>query len=146
MSTPLNTLLCNLPSFHKHSSNENPFRASLSTHVFETRTTIGSELFSLLTCPRTTTFTSLNIFFPLEISSIKIWETRQTIRSWHAKCSLLVAVRVSKTPMLKLPDSCLLRTEELTNRNVLVRNSCIVYGPSNLNVACLRRFSPLLVM
>ena len=31
MSTPLNTLLCNLPSFHKHYSNEKPFRASLTT-------------------------------------------------------------------------------------------------------------------
>ena len=29
LSTPLNTLLCNLPSFHKHYSNEKPFRASL---------------------------------------------------------------------------------------------------------------------
>ena len=31
MSTPLNTLLCNLPSFHQHYSNEKPFRASLSS-------------------------------------------------------------------------------------------------------------------
>ena len=117
---------------------------SLSTRIFETRTATGSELFSLLTCPRTTTFTSLNIFSPLEISSIKIWETRQTIRSWHAKCSLLVAVRVSNTLMLKLPDSCLLRTEELTNRNVLVRNSCIVYGPSNLNVGMFSALFPFI--
>ena len=49
---------------------------SLSTHVFETRTVIGSELFSLLTCPHTTTFTFLRIFSPLEMSSIKIWERR----------------------------------------------------------------------
>ena len=31
MSTPLNILLCNLPSFHKHCSNEKPFPASLSS-------------------------------------------------------------------------------------------------------------------
>ena len=29
MFTPFDTLLCNLPSFHKHYSNEKPFRASL---------------------------------------------------------------------------------------------------------------------
>ena len=40
-------------------------------HVFETRTATGSELFSLLTCPYTTTFTLLSIFSPLELSSIK---------------------------------------------------------------------------
>ena len=43
--------------------------------IFETRTATGSELFSLLTCPRTTTFTLLSIFSPLEMSSIKIWKT-----------------------------------------------------------------------
>ena len=60
----------------------------------------GSELFSLLTCPHTTTFTLLSIFSPLEMNSIKIWET---IRSKNANCSLPVAVRVSKTRVLKLP-------------------------------------------
>ena len=74
---------------------------SLSTRVFETRTATGSELFSLLTCPHTTTFTLLSIFSPLEISSIKIW---RTIPSYPAKCSLPVAVRVSKTRVLKLPN------------------------------------------
>ena len=48
---------------------------SLSTRVFETRTATGSELFSLLTWPHTTTFTLLSIFSPLEMSSITIWET-----------------------------------------------------------------------
>ena len=48
---------------------------SLSTRVSETRTATGSELFSLLTCPHTTTFILLRIFSPLEISGIKIWET-----------------------------------------------------------------------
>ena len=73
---------------------------SLSTRVFETRTATGSELFSLLTFPHITTFTLLCIFSPLEMNSIKIWET---IRSKNANCSLPVAVRVSKTRVLKLP-------------------------------------------
>ena len=47
----------------------------LSTTVFETRTVTGSELFSLLSCPHTTTITSLSIFSPLGTSSIKILET-----------------------------------------------------------------------
>ena len=37
-----------------------------SMRVFETRTVTGSELFSLLTCPDTTTFILLRIFSPLE--------------------------------------------------------------------------------
>ena len=48
---------------------------SLSTRVFRTGTAIGSGLFSLLTRPRTTTFTLPSIFPPLEKGSIKIWET-----------------------------------------------------------------------
>jgi len=76
------------------------FVGSLSTRVFETRTATGSELFSLLTCPHTTTFTLLSIVSSLEMNSIKIWET---IRSKTANCSVPVAVRVSKTRVLKLP-------------------------------------------
>ena len=35
LPTPLNILLCNLPSFHKHYSNENPCRApSRSSHIW----------------------------------------------------------------------------------------------------------------
>ena len=60
----------------------------------------GSELFSLLTCFHTTTFTLLSIFSPSEMISTKIWETPL---SWDVKCSLPVAVRVSKTRVLKLP-------------------------------------------
>ena len=44
---------------------------SLSTRVFETRTAIGIELFSLLTCLHTNTFALLNSFPPL---------------SWLTKC------------------------------------------------------------
>ena len=43
----------------------------------------------------TTTFTLLRIFSPLEMVSITIWET---IQSWHAKCSLPVAIHVFKNP------------------------------------------------
>ena len=78
----------------------NVLLGSLSTHVFETRTATGSELFSLLTCPHTTTFTLLSIVSPLEMNSIKIWKA---IRSKNANCSLPVAVRVSKTCVLQLP-------------------------------------------
>ena len=81
-----------------------PILGSLSTHVFEPRTATGSALFSLLTCFHTTTFTLLSIFSPLEMISTKIWETPL---SWHVKCSLPVAVRVSKTTrVLKLPLDC----------------------------------------
>ena len=44
----------------------------------------------------------LSIFSPLEMISITIWETPL---SWHAKSSLPVAVRVSKTRVLKLPNN-----------------------------------------
>ena len=71
---------------------------SLSTRVFETRPATGSELFSLLTCLYKTTFTLLSIFSPLEMISIKVWETPL---SCHVKCSRPVAVRVSKTRVLK---------------------------------------------
>ena len=54
---------------HGHQDGESVIRrrareviGSLSTRVFETRTATGSEQFSLLTSPRTTTFTLLSIF------------------------------------------------------------------------------------
>ena len=72
---------------------------SLSTHVFETRTATGSELFSLLTCLHTTTFILRSIFSPLEMIRVKMWEEPL---SWHEKCFLPVAVRVSNTRVLKL--------------------------------------------
>ena len=74
---------------------------SLNTRVFETRTATGRELFSLLTCLHTTIFTLLSIFSPLEMVNIKVWETPL---SWHAKCFLSVAVRASKTRVLKRPN------------------------------------------
>ena len=74
---------------------------SLSKCVFDTRTATGSELFSPLTCLHATAFTSPSIFSPLEVISIKIWETPL---SWDAKCSLPVAVPVSKTRVLKVTN------------------------------------------
>ena len=73
---------------------------NLSTRVFETRTATGSELFSLLTCLQTSTFISPSVFSLLEMISIKLLGTSL---SWDAKCSLPVAVCVSKTRVLKLP-------------------------------------------
>ena len=61
----------------------------------------GSDGFFLLTSPHTTTFTLSSIFTPLEMIKIEIWETTL---SWHAKFSLPVAVRASKTSVLKLPN------------------------------------------
>ena len=50
-----------------------------------------SGLFSRLICLHTTTF--IVSFSPLETISLKIWET---LLSWHAKCTLPVAIHVSK--------------------------------------------------
>ena len=84
--------------------------------VFETRTATGSELFSLFTCLHTTTFTLLNIFSPLEMISIKIWETPQ---SSHAKCSFPVAARLSKTHVLKVANTIV----QATRSNIFVETS-----------------------
>ena len=54
-----------------------------------TRTATGSQLFSLLTCFHSTTYTLPSIFSLLEMNSRKIWETPL---SCHAKFSLPVAV------------------------------------------------------
>ena len=51
------------------------FLGNLSMRVLETRTATGSEIFSLLTCPHTTTFTLLSVLSPLEMRSMKIWGT-----------------------------------------------------------------------
>jgi len=65
-----------------------------------TWTASGSELFSLLTRLHTIKFTMLSTFSRLWMISIKMCETPL---SWHTECSLPVAVRVSKTSVLKLP-------------------------------------------
>ena len=66
--------LCEVCAGAKLGGEKNCYR-SLNTRGFEMRTATGSELFSLLTCPHTTTFALLSIFSLLEMSSIKIWVT-----------------------------------------------------------------------
>ena len=44
LPTPLNILLCNLPMFHKHYSNEKPFRASLMTALNSLARVTGTTL------------------------------------------------------------------------------------------------------
>ena len=83
---------------------------SLSTRVFETPTATGSELFSLLTCLHTITFTLFSIISPLETISKKSWAPENPS---HAKCSLPVAVRVSKTRVLKLTISTAKREKKV---------------------------------
>ena len=98
---------------------DNTILGSLSTRDFKTGTAHGSELFSLITYLHTTTFALLSTFSPLGMISIKIWETPL---SWHSKCSFPVAVRVSKTGVLKLPISFAQLQEsniELEKRSVL---------------------------
>ena len=54
----------------------------------------GTELFCYLTFLHTNTFILLTIFSLGESISLKIWERSL---SWHAKCSLPVSIRGSKT-------------------------------------------------
>ena len=98
---------------------------------FETQTATGSELFSLLTCLYTTTFTLLSIFSPLEMISVK--SGRHHCPDTQ-KCSLPGAVRVSKTRVLKLPSNCYAPTWQLHTKlykvawNALTNNSEMMYG------------------
>ena len=102
--------------------------------VFETRTANESELFSLLTCLRTTTLTLLSTFSPLGMISIKIWETPL---SWHAKCSLPVAVRVSKTRVLKLLNVSS-SSQKISSKTIADANSVVDTSPieHSLNREC----------
>ena len=59
------------------------------------RTATGCGRFSsYFTCLHTTAFILLSIFSLVETISLKIWERPL---SWHAKCSLPISVRCSKT-------------------------------------------------
>ena len=73
---------------------------SLRRRDFETQTANESNLFSLITRLHAITFTLLGTFSSLGMIRIKMWETPL---SWNEKCSLPVAVHVSKTRVLKLP-------------------------------------------
>ena len=64
--------------------------------TIEARAATGKELFSYSTCLHITTFLLLSIFSFAEEISLKIWDRPL---SWHAKCSLPVSVRDSKTSL-----------------------------------------------
>ena len=74
---------------------------NLSTRDIETQTVSGTELFSFTARLHTITFTMLSTVSRFWMISIKMCETPL---SWHTECSLPVAVRVSKTRVLKLPS------------------------------------------
>ena len=93
---------------------------SLSTRIFKTRTATGSELFSLLTRLHTTTFTLPSIFSPLEIISIKMWETPL---SWNAKCSLPVACLSS---LFSIPFLYEVHPKLFNSNRKLTASSCFV--------------------
>ena len=94
MPTPLNILLCNLPSFHKQYSNEKPFRASLSKGVLEQRTATRNETFSIFTRHDATTFVILSVVTRIETIYLKI---RARPLPKNEKHPLTVAIRRSKT-------------------------------------------------
>ena len=76
------------------------------------QTATGSELFSLLTCLHATKITLTSILSPLEMISLKVWDTPL---SWHAKYSLPFAVPLSKTRVLKLPNTTCAPVSRLSN-------------------------------
>ena len=73
---------------------------SLSSDVFERRTSTGSEVFSLLTCLDDIKFVFLSFFTVIEAIWLKIWAKPP---SKNEKRSLPVDVRHSKRLLLKLP-------------------------------------------
>ena len=73
---------------------------SLSSDVFERRTSTGSEVFSLLTCLDDIKFVFLSFFTVIETIRLKIWAKPP---SKNEKRPLPVDVRHSKTLLLKLP-------------------------------------------
>ena len=77
---------------------------SLSSDVFERRTSTGSEVFSLLTCLDDIKFVFLSFFTVIEAIWLKICAKPP---SKNEKRPLPVDVRRSKTLLLKLPISCL---------------------------------------
>ena len=74
---------------------------SLSSDVFERRTSTGSEVFSLLTCLDDIKFVFLSFFTVIEAIWLKIWAKPP---SKNEKRPLPVDVRHSKTLLLKLPS------------------------------------------
>ena len=88
----------------KPCKHQNLTLGSLSRDVFERRTLIGSELFSLLVCLDANKFVLLSFFSPLKTIYSRV-STKPLPND--AKSSLPVDVRRSKTLLLKLPiGSC----------------------------------------
>ena len=75
---------------------------SLSSNVFERRTSTGSEVFSLLTCLDDIKFVFLSFFTVIEAIWLKICAKPP---SKNEKRPLPVDVRGSKTLLLKLPNN-----------------------------------------
>ena len=78
------------------------FVRSLSTNVFERRTSTGSEVFSLLICFDTTKFVLLRVSTIIETVCPKVCSKSQ-LKS--AKSLLPVDMRRSKTSLLKLANA-----------------------------------------
>ena len=74
---------------------------SLSSDVFERRTSTGSEAFSLFICLDTTKFVLLSFFSPMKTIYLRVSIKPQPNA---AKSQLPVDVRRSKTLLLKLPN------------------------------------------
>ena len=85
---------------------------SLSSDVFEPRTSTGSEVFSLLTCLDDIKFVFLSFFTVIEAIWLKICAKQP---SKNEKRPLQVDVRRSKTLLLKLPIVTLLTCFKLAN-------------------------------
>ena len=81
----------------------NSLIGSLSSDVFERRTSAGSEVFSLLTCLDDIKFVLLSFFTVIEAIWLKICAKPP---SKNEKRPLPVDVRRSKTLLLKLPNEC----------------------------------------
>ena len=90
---------------------------SLSSDVFERRTSTGSEVFSLLTCLDDIKFLFLSFFTVIEAIWLKICAKPP---SKFEKRPLPVDVRRSKTLLLKLPFKFLMR--RYTSNNLLSEN------------------------
>ena len=88
---------------------------SLSSRVFETRTTTGSGLFPPLTCLHTAIFTLLNIVSLLEMIRVKFWETPL---SWHAKWILF---RLPSASQKRACLSSLISSKWMPSLNVILR-------------------------
>ena len=88
-------------------------KGSLSSDVFERRTSTGSELFSLLICLDDIKFVFLNFFTVIEAIWLKICAK---LPSKNEKRPLPVNVRRSKTLLLKLPNVSILFTHAKITR------------------------------